>query len=267
MKNNIIVFCPNPYSLYTVSVCEMLHRQGVKIDAIFVKKFTINRFISEFNRDGKRLLAKIWNKLILREKAYDQHRDIYTISNLRQENDLTVRNIWELQKKYQINIIPTADFNSAEVEQKIASVSPQLAVFTGGGIIRKNIIAQCHKGIINCHMGWLPDYRGMDVVEWPLLLKDFDTLGFTTHLMDDGVDTGPILNRQKVSAKGYTTIRSLRMSYEPLMTKEMVATTLELLNDTIVPAHQEKEEGKQYFILHENLIQVAQQYLQQYNAG
>ena len=243
----------------------MLLRQGVKIDAIFVKKFTLSRFVTEFNRDGKRLLAKIWNKLVLREKAYDQFKDIYTISNFRKENDLTVRNVEELKKKYNIEIYNTTDFNSPEVESRIASLKPQLAVFTGGGIIRKNIISQCNIGIINCHMGWLPDYRGMDVVEWPLLLKDYDTLGFTTHLMDDGLDTGPILNRQKVSAKGFLSIRSLRMSYEPMMIKEMVATAMELINDTIVPVLQEKGDRKQYFIMHKNLIQVAQQNLEQYN--
>lgn len=243
----------------------MLLRQGLKIDAIFVKKFTLSRFVTEFNRDGKRLLAKIWNKLVLREKAYDQFKDIYTISNFRKENDLTVRNVEELKKKYNIEIYNTTDFNSPEVESRIVSLKPQLAVFTGGGIIRKNIISQCNKGIINCHMGWLPDYRGMDVVEWPLLLKDYDTLGFTTHLMDDGLDTGPILNRQKVSAKGFLSIRSLRMSYEPMMIKEMVATAMELINDTIVPVLQEKGDRKQYFIMHKNLIQVAQQNLEQYN--
>ena len=49
--------------------------------------------------------------------------------------------------------------------------------------------------------GGLPLYRGMDVVEWPILMNDFDNIGVTTHFMENGVDTGDILKVKKNSTK------------------------------------------------------------------
>ena len=48
-------------------------------------------------------------------------------------------------------------------------------------------------------MGLLPDYRGMDVVEWPILEKNFKKLGLTTHLMDTGIDTGKIIQKKNIN--------------------------------------------------------------------
>ena len=53
--HRVVVFCPNPYSLYTSTVTELLLRQNVEVLAIVVKKFSLARFRQEFARDGKRL--------------------------------------------------------------------------------------------------------------------------------------------------------------------------------------------------------------------
>ena len=46
-------------------------------------------------------------------------------------------------------------------------------------------------------MGLLPKYRGMDVVEWPIIDKSFN-LGLTTHLIYKGVDTGDIIEQKHI---------------------------------------------------------------------
>jgi methionyl-tRNA formyltransferase len=43
-------------------------------------------------------------------------------------------------------------------------------------------------------MSIVPDYRGMDVVEWPILHGEPDKVGLTVHVMDSGIDTGDILS-------------------------------------------------------------------------
>jgi len=46
--------------------------------------------------------------------------------------------------------------------------------------------------IINCHPGRLPHYRGVRPVNWAL--RNGDALaGITLHVIDHGVDTGPVL--------------------------------------------------------------------------
>ncbi|MFE5567058.1 formyltransferase family protein [Amycolatopsis japonica] len=46
--------------------------------------------------------------------------------------------------------------------------------------------------IINCHPGRLPQYRGARPVNWALHNGD-DLAGVTIHVIDDGIDSGPIL--------------------------------------------------------------------------
>ena len=65
-------------------------------------------------------------------------------------------------------------------------------------------------GVLNCHMGILPKYRGMDVVEWPFLENDRLNVGITCHLMDKGIDTGDILEIVKVDPKRFTSFIDLR---------------------------------------------------------
>ena len=46
---------------------------------------------------------------------------------------------------------------------------------------------------INVHRGIAPAYRGQRTIFWSLYFADFDHIGITVHLVDRGIDTGPIL--------------------------------------------------------------------------
>jgi methionyl-tRNA formyltransferase len=48
------------------------------------------------------------------------------------------------------------------------------------------------KGIINCHAGKLPFYRGRNVLNW-VLINDEKEFGVTVHFVDEGIDTGDII--------------------------------------------------------------------------
>jgi len=48
-------------------------------------------------------------------------------------------------------------------------------------------------GVLNVHLGLLPQIRGMSSPEWSLLSGV--PVGITFHYMDAGIDTGPILRR------------------------------------------------------------------------
>ncbi len=59
-------------------------------------------------------------------------------------------------------------------------------------IFKKNIINLTEKGIINCHAGKLPFYRGRNVLNW-VLINDESEFGVTVHYVDEGIDTGDII--------------------------------------------------------------------------
>lgn len=257
MGAKVIVICPNPQSLYTTSVCDLLLKSGIEIQAVFIKKFSFVRFKDEFSRDGFRLVKKIWKKLILKTKAYQNIDEHDNILNFRASNSISIKNVNELVSKG-TKIHYVDDINSNYVEELLKIYNTDLIVFTGGGLIRENILNHSGIGIINCHMGVLPMYRGMDVVEWPLLKKDFNNIGVTLHFMAKGVDTGDILKISKIQLKPMDTIKNLRIRFEPFMVREMVDVVIKYLNGKIIPQKQKIKDGKQFFIMHDDLINVAE---------
>ena len=262
-QKKVAVFSPNSGSLYSTTVCELLMRNDIQIEVVFVKKFTLSRFKDEFSRDGLRLIKKIWEKLILKDKAYNAFSEIETILNFRKKENIRLKNVKKLTEK-EIEVHFVNDLNDSLVENTLKQKAVDLVVFTGGGLIRKNILDASGFGVINCHMGKLPEYRGMDVVEWPLLKKDFDNLGFTVHFMDKGVDTGGILKVFDVKLTKNETIRSLRARFEPIMTKYFVETIVEFLHGKIIPKSQLEKDGKQYYIIDNYLKDVAEFNLNEY---
>lgn len=261
MQKRVALFSPNPASLYSTSVAELLLRNNVKIDVVFVRKFTIKRFKDEFSRDGLRLIKKIWKKLVLKEKAYNAFSGIETITSFRKNQNITIKNVKKLEAK-NVEVYFVDDLNSAFVESKLREKQVDLTIFTGGGLIRNNILENSGAGVLNCHMGKLPEYRGMDVVEWPLFKKDFENLGFTVHFMDKGVDTGDILKVFDVKLIENEEIKSLRARFEPLMTKHYVATIVAFLNGEIERKPQLESDGKQYYIIDDYLNKIADKQLQ-----
>lgn len=59
-------------------------------------------------------------------------------------------------------------------------------------IFQEAIISQTPNGIINCHAGKLPFYRGRNVLNWALINDEKD-FGVTVHYVDKGIDTGDII--------------------------------------------------------------------------
>jgi methionyl-tRNA formyltransferase len=98
-----------------------------------------------------------------------------------------------------------------------------------GEIIDKNLLSLFPEGIINFHPGDLPAYRGCDAPEWQLL-HGLPVI-CTAHLVDEGIDTGPIIaKRQLTSSKG--SYHRFRASLYPQIASFVAGLCSELLNKT-----------------------------------
>ncbi|HOW69839.1 MAG TPA: formyltransferase family protein [Phycisphaerae bacterium] len=85
----------------------------------------------------------------------------------------------------------------------------------GAGIIRSPLIQLARRGVVNVHHGFLPDIRGCQSIAWGLLEDRHEWIGVSVHLIDEGIDTGPILKRQHLRAVDTDT-------YPPLFAKATV---------------------------------------------
>ncbi len=81
---------------------------------------------------------------------------------------------------------------------KIARLNLDLGLnFGTHATLDSNVFDSFTYGILNCHPGNLPRYRGSCSLEWAL--HNADAVVSTLHLMDQSVDTGPIIDKAIVS--------------------------------------------------------------------
>ncbi len=252
----IAVLAPTPSSLYSRLVIHLAAREpGVEVTAIVVRSlWSPRRLRQDLQRDGARLVQKVYQKLVLRENAYEQD-DPETILALARTADLPGGNLAAVARPRGIPLFTVRDHNDSRSETALRAAQPDVIAFTGGGLIRANILGVPRLGVINCHMGILPQYRGMDVVEWPILQASGGQppIGLTLHFMDRGVDTGPILLQQRLDLRPGDSIPAIRQRLEPAMVQLMLEGIRGLRDDTITPAPQEPLAGHQYFVMHPRL--------------
>ena len=262
-NKSVIVFSPSRFSLYSMASTEMLVRNGVKIEAIVVRRlFNPRRAVSEFRRDGKRLIKKVWNKLVLRKRAYKAEYQYKTLPQVLESLSVAEKSLDELAARHGIPVVYCNTLNDDVVHKQLEASRPDAVVFTGGGILREKTLSLAGDGVLNCHIGQLPHYRGMDVVEWPLLENRVDSLGFTVHFMAKGIDTGDILNIFPIGIDLASNITDLRRKCEAHMSCAMVQTVTRFLNGQCPRFSQSSKDGKQYFIIHERLREIAERRLE-----
>lgn len=97
-----------------------------------------------------------------------------------------------------IPVLQPAKVNRSEVLDEFAALRPDVVVVVAfGAILREPLLALAPRGAVNVHGSLLPAYRGMAPIQWSLI-HGCRTTGVTTMLMDEGVDTGPMLLRREV---------------------------------------------------------------------
>ncbi|HMQ03445.1 MAG TPA: methionyl-tRNA formyltransferase [Pyrinomonadaceae bacterium] len=85
-----------------------------------------------------------------------------------------------------------------EAIEKFRGLRADAAVVVAyGRILPQDFLTAFPLGAINLHFSLLPKYRGAAPVNWALANGETLT-GVTTMLMDEGLDTGPILLQEKV---------------------------------------------------------------------
>jgi folate-dependent phosphoribosylglycinamide formyltransferase PurN len=106
------------------------------------------------------------------------------------------------------------DHNSPTCRELLEAFGPEVAVLGGTRIIRPSVLSIPPRGTVNAHPGLLPQLRGSSSVAWS-----------TTHFVEAGVDTGPIILQRRLPVyRGAT--------YEQVV-RRVLALSGELMADTL----------------------------------
>jgi methionyl-tRNA formyltransferase len=88
--------------------------------------------------------------------------------------------------------------SNAELRSQLEALAPEaIVVVAYGRIIPPWLLALPRLGCINLHGSLLPRYRGAAPIQWAVAMGDAVT-GNTTMLLEEGLDTGPILLQQTI---------------------------------------------------------------------
>jgi len=259
----VVLFSPTGKSIYARMVLHLLAQEpGVEVAGVVIRSiWSWRRLRGDLRRDGPRLMRKIYAKLVLGEQAYAPQDHDSLVWHLR-EAGLEGQSLKRICRARGIACISVRDLNSAKVGTFLKDRETDLVVFTGGGLIRRNILALPRLGVLNCHAGLLPRYRGMDVVEWAILEAQAEPeTGLTLHFMDPGVDTGPILLKEPMRARAGEDLARLRTRMEERMPFLVLEGVRGLKEGRLKPTIQVSEEGRQYFVIHPRLRRAAERRL------
>jgi methionyl-tRNA formyltransferase len=123
--------------------------------------------------------------------------------------------------------------NNLEFQALLRESAPDaIVVVAYGRIIPQRMLALPRFGCINLHASLLPKYRGAAPIQWAVANGESET-GNTTMLLEEGLDTGPILLQQKVRIEPAQTAAEL---FEILSVSgaSMVVETLSGLEEGVI---------------------------------
>ena len=128
--------------------------------------------------------------------------------------------------------------NNPELRAQLESIAPDaIVVVAYGRIIPPWMLALPRLGCINLHASLLPKYRGAAPIQWAIAMGE-EITGNTTMLLEEGLDTGPILMQQALIVRPDQTaldlFEEMAIGGAPLV----VETLQRLANGTAVPKPQ-----------------------------
>ena len=137
----------------------------------------------------KRNIREILKKNKIEFIAYDEKEDLRAKILWKQRTRNRIPKI-KLNKK--IKSIFVSNHNNSSLVKLVKSKKIDLLISCSSPrIIKDELLSAPKIGILNCHPGLLPYYRGCNCVEWALYNND--KVGNTCHLMTKNIDQGPII--------------------------------------------------------------------------
>lgn len=248
-------------SVYSESACAMAARLAqsgyVPVGALSLRALKAGTLLRKAGQWGWRSSLRYAGNTIFSRHSADARtvRNSYLAPALEHEHG-TFRTLRQVGKYYKFPVALCGDQNSPVSIAQLKKWTPDLIVFSGGNILRKTLIEVPRLGVLNAHLGLLPEIRGMNSPEWSLLCSV--PPGVTIHYVDTGIDTGPILKRRELpDATRSASLHDLRHRLIAFGIEEVASVVALLDRGTIKPITQSEIEsgdrGKdsQYFVMHE----------------
>lgn len=185
-----LVVLTNRDSRFGLTILNECKALGVHVDAVVTirQPFSYDRMLFRYVQRRVGWLQALY---------FGVRRMIHGLSN-------TIRDRW-LRPEFVMDFAKLADevhetrgTNTPDTLAVLRKLRPDLIVIGQTGIIRRKLLEIPRLGTLNGHPGILPDYRGIDSFHWAILRDEPEKVGVTVHWVDTGVDTGPMIRRERL---------------------------------------------------------------------
>ena len=138
---------------------------------------------------------------ILNALSHSKHELLAVVSNVPKRfgrgTSLSYTPVGQLANELKLDFIPVDSLSNKDFQNTISQLDVDLFVVVAFRILPKSFLSLSRKGAINLHGSLLPQYRGAAPIQHALLNGDILT-GISTFLIDDNLDTGPIILQKKI---------------------------------------------------------------------
>lgn len=145
-----------------------------------------------------------------------------------------------------IPVLQPQDVNKSSFVDRLSGMHPDLLVCVSyHAIFRAPLLAVFSGRLINAHLAPLPHYRGRAPINWAIINGE-DHTAVTVHLIDEGVDTGPILVQRRVPICEEDRAIDVVLRALPVFPVAVLAAVEQMAQGTSHPVRQDPADGS-YF--------------------
>ena len=160
-------------------------------------------------------------------------------------------------KTHGIPVFQPRNLRDGEAERIIRDIAPDaIAVVAYGKILPTEILTLPRYGCINGHASLLPKYRGAAPIQWCIVNGEKET-GVTAMQMDEGMDTGDILETAVTEIGAEETAGELFERLSVIGAKLLVKTLADIENGNVTPIKQDESKATSAPIIKKEMAKVS----------
>ena len=143
-------------------------------------------------------------------------------------------------------LVVVPSINDDRVLAALGAATPSIVVVMGTSILGRRTLAACPEAVVNIHGGYLPDYRGNHCIFFARYHDRLDRIGSTIHFVDEGIDTGDIVEVVTPAFAGYEQAETLYCRAEKLAIERLGELLVQMEHGTPLPRQARTTRGKLY---------------------
>jgi methionyl-tRNA formyltransferase len=145
--------------------------------------------------------------------------------------------------EHNLNLLQPENLKNPDFIEKLSALKPDLQIVVAFRMLPKIVWKLPKFGTFNMHASLLPNYRGAAPINHCIINGETES-GVTTFLLNEHIDEGDILHREKIAISPVETAGSLHNKLMKIGAKLVVKTARDLLNGTVKSQPQTVEPTK-----------------------